>query len=123
MGMNDEQRNAYLKGKRTLEINAYHPLILDLKIRQAEDSEDESLKNLAKLLYDTALLGSGFTVDDSQSMANRVFGLMAESLNLEDMTVNEPELEETDIDLDLDAMDENEGDVGFDVEEMLKDEL
>merc|ERR1712086_12017 len=45
--MSDESRAAYLKGRRTLEINPHHPIILDLKVKQEMDTEDDTIKTIA----------------------------------------------------------------------------
>lgn len=37
--MADDSKHAYMKGKRTLEINAHHPLIRELKAKVAADPE------------------------------------------------------------------------------------
>lgn len=37
--MADDSRHAYMKGRRTLEINAHHPIIKELKAKVAADPE------------------------------------------------------------------------------------
>lgn len=55
---------AMMRGQRTLEINPDHPLIVGLRDKVTDDKEDESAKAMAALLYETALLESGFELDD-----------------------------------------------------------
>ena len=61
-----------MKGKKTLEINYKHPLVAALKEKYEADGEDESSKNLAVVMFETALIESGFVIDDSKSMARRL---------------------------------------------------
>ena len=61
--LSDDSRASYMRGKKTLEINPRHPLIKTLRDRAAAEPEDESVKDLATVLYETAMLESGFTFD------------------------------------------------------------
>ena len=64
----------YMKGKKTMEINPTSPVILDLKAKQA--AGDASASATAELLFDTALLTSGFNIDQPAEFAAKIFGLM-----------------------------------------------
>lgn len=59
-----------MRGQRTLEINPDHPLIVGLKDKMTSDKNDESAKATAALLYETALLESGFELDDPKVCRN-----------------------------------------------------
>merc|ERR1712025_1192107 len=61
--------------KKTLEINARHPIIVALKAKVEADKEDVAIKDIATLLYDTALLQNGFLMEEPQQFSaiiNRV---------------------------------------------------
>ena len=60
--LGDAERASYMKGKRILEINPHHPLITELKQRFEADKDSSTTASLASLLYETALLESGFQV-------------------------------------------------------------
>ena len=60
--LGDAERQSYMKGKRILEINPRHPLIQQVKDKFEADPENGP-SALAKILYETALLESGFQVD------------------------------------------------------------
>ena len=60
--LGDAERQAYMKGKRILEVNPRHPLIQQVKAKFESDPENASTAALAKILYETALLESGFQV-------------------------------------------------------------
>ena len=51
-----------MKGKRILEVNPRHPLIQQVKAKFESDPDNASTAALAKILYETALLESGFQV-------------------------------------------------------------
>jgi heat shock protein beta len=73
---------------KILEINPGHPVIKELsrRVDTAGDSEAEQaeLKSAAKVIYYTALLNSGFSLDkDSGSFAGEINTLLARSLNVD----------------------------------------
>eukprot|EP00240_Pyramimonas_obovata_P003515 CAMPEP_0118921756 /NCGR_PEP_ID=MMETSP1169-20130426/929_1 /TAXON_ID=36882 /ORGANISM="Pyramimonas obovata, Strain CCMP722" /LENGTH=833 /DNA_ID=CAMNT_0006862535 /DNA_START=48 /DNA_END=2549 /DNA_ORIENTATION=+ len=86
---------SYMKGRRTLEINPRHPIIKELKARVAADDHGEEIRNLARTLYDTALLESGFMLDDAKAFSKRMFDLVSKNLDIpDDAEVDEePEVE------------------------------
>lgn len=51
-----------MKGKRILEVNPRHPLIQQVKDKFEAQPDNAANGALAKLLYETALLESGFQV-------------------------------------------------------------
>lgn len=60
--LGDAERQAYMKGKRILEVNPRHPLIQQVKEKFEADPDSAANGALAKILYETALLESGFQV-------------------------------------------------------------
>lgn len=70
--LGDSQRQAYMMGKRTLEINPRHPLVVELLAKVEADPEDSAARDTASLLYETALLESGFPMQDDKAFATRV---------------------------------------------------
>ena len=73
--------------KKTLELNPRHPLVKKLKERFDEDSEDETTKDIANMLYETATLRSGFILPDTLSFAERIERMMRLSM---DIPLDEP---------------------------------
>merc|ERR1711879_817883 len=120
---------AATKASKILEINFRHPVIQALKESVADDSESEDAKDLAKLLFDTALLQSGFIIesDNIGSFASRVDRIVRQSLGVDaDAAVEElPEFpdedEDDEDDEDYDDEDDDEDDEDEDDDE--KDEL
>lgn len=81
---NPEQYNQ-MKAMKTLELNPRHPIIIELNKLIKSDPTSDSTRDLAFLVYDTALLASGFHHDDAESFATRMHRTIASSLNLNSM--------------------------------------
>ena len=101
-----------LTASRTLELNPRHPIVVKLNqaVEAGDSSEADSTKDLAWLMYDTALLQSGFFQDDVESFSERMFRTIGKSLKVESMELaqeieveQEEEEESGDIDMDNDA--------------------
>lgn len=88
--LSDASKQAYMRGKRVLEINPRHPIIKELRERVVNDPEDESVKLTAKLIYQTALMESGFDLSDPKDFASHIYSSVKSSLNISpDATVDE----------------------------------
>lgn len=66
----------YMTAKKHLEINPLHPIIETLREKAEADKNDKAVKDLVILLYETALLSSGFTLEDPQTHANRIYRMI-----------------------------------------------
>uniref|UniRef100_K3WJT2 Histidine kinase/HSP90-like ATPase domain-containing protein n=1 Tax=Globisporangium ultimum (strain ATCC 200006 / CBS 805.95 / DAOM BR144) TaxID=431595 RepID=K3WJT2_GLOUD len=75
-----------------LELNPRHPIISKLNQLVADKPDDEETKDLAWLLYDAALVNSGFDMNDFDHFAARVYRIMKGSMGLENLEL-EPEIE------------------------------
>ncbi|XP_065048576.1 endoplasmin homolog [Musa acuminata AAA Group] len=90
--LSDATKQAYMRGKRVLEINPRHPIIKELRDRVAQDSKDEGLKHTARLIYQTALMESGFILNDPKDFASSIYKSVQKSLDISpDATVEEEE--------------------------------
>jgi heat shock protein beta len=100
--LSDSSKQAYMRGKRVLEINPRHPIIKELRDKVAQDGESESLKQTARLVYQTALMESGFNLPDPKDFASSIYKSVQRSLDLspdatieeEDEVEEQPEVEE-----------------------------
>ena len=81
--MGDESRHEYMRGKKTLEVNPRHPMIAALKERAVTDPDSEETETLAKLMFETAMLESGFSFDKPQEYTSRVFDLLKSNMGIE----------------------------------------
>ena len=83
--LGDKSASHYMMSKKTLEINPYHSIVKELKTKLALDDETSKKINLniVNLMYDTALIDSGFTLDHSGSFANRIYNMLAMGLGVD----------------------------------------
>ncbi|KAL6982509.1 heat shock protein 90 [Sarracenia purpurea var. burkii] len=80
--LSDASKQAYMRGKRVLEINPRHPIIKELRERVVKDPEDGSVKQTAQLVYQTALMESGFMLNDPKDFASHIYDSVKNSLNI-----------------------------------------
>lgn len=119
----DASNEFYASQKKTLELNVRHPLVKKLKEMVEADAGDEAAKDLAKVLFDTATLRSGFQVKNTLDFAQRIEKVLRLSTNigLDEAVEEEPEEEEEAA--DEGASDENEEEeVNAEGEEESKDD-
>merc|ERR1719482_348951 len=84
-----------MSGRKTLEINANHPVVADLLAKVKADKEDKSALDSAQVLFQTALLESGYEIADPSALVNRVYRLMSKELGVDpDAPVKEVEVPE-----------------------------
>jgi heat shock protein beta len=92
----DPTQDFYSNQKKTLEINPRHPVIKELKSRIEADKEDKLAATTANLLFETATLRSGFSLQDSVGFADRIETMLKSSLSIDvnEQAEEEPEEEE-----------------------------
>ena len=64
----------YANQKKTLEVNPRHPLVKELLKRVETDKEDKTAKDLARVLFETATLRSGYLIKVSLTLWMLVIG-------------------------------------------------
>lgn len=75
--MADSRAMEYMKGRRIMEINPESPVIAALKSQFEADPAGAAAKATAELLYETALVTSGFNVESPKDFASRIYSLIA----------------------------------------------
>lgn len=81
---------AAMRGQRSLEINPKHPLIQALKEKVAAGDDEAGAEAAATLLFEAALLESGFSVDDSTAFSGALQQLLAGSLGVDASSLPAP---------------------------------
>jgi len=78
----DPSKQYYATQKKTLEINPRHPLLKELKKRVEANKSDQTASDLAIVMYETAVLRSGYALPDTAGFAGRVERMMRLGLNI-----------------------------------------
>ncbi len=74
--LRDNSTMGYMMAKKHLEINPDHPIMETLRQKADADKNDKAVKDLVILLFETALLSSGFSLDDPQTHSNRIYRMI-----------------------------------------------
>merc|ERR1719273_2902590 len=84
-----------MSGRKTLEINPNHPVIVDLLAKVKASKDDSAALDTAAVLFQTALIESGFEIADPSALVNRVYRLMSKELGVDpDAPLKEVEVPE-----------------------------
>merc|ERR1712003_405671 len=111
-----------MSGRKTLEVNANHPVIIDLLTKVKADKTDAAALDTAHVLFQTALIESGYEIADPSALVNRVYRLMSKELGVDpDAPLKEVEVPEDEEEAEEEDKDE-EGDDSEDKEEDEKKE-
>merc|ERR1712218_372687 len=81
--LRDTSTMGYMAAKKHMEINPDHSIVEIMRTKAEADKNDKSLKDLVWLLYETALLTSGFSLDDPQVHASRIHRMIKMGLGLD----------------------------------------
>ena len=80
--------------KKIVEINPYHPFIREL-LERVKSEVDQDTEEAAKLLFDVALMNSGFELEDSSTFSSRFHKVMSDAMGIpRDSKVEEFEQED-----------------------------
>jgi len=84
--LRDTSTMGYMAAKKHLEINPDHSILENLRQRAEADKNDKSVKDLVMLLFETALLSSGFSLEDPAVHAQRIHRMIKLGLGIDDDT-------------------------------------
>merc|ERR1712242_409226 len=82
--LRDTSTMGYMAAKKHLEINPDHSIISNLKEKADVDKNDKSVKDLVLLLFETALLSSGFTLEDPATHSQRIHRMIKLGLGIDE---------------------------------------
>ncbi|XP_077195853.1 endoplasmin [Paroedura picta] len=90
----DISTNYYASQKKTFEVNPRHPVIKDMLRRIQENEDDQTVADLAVVLFETATLRSGYLLPDTKEYGERIERMLRLSLNIDPEEKVEEESEE-----------------------------
>merc|ERR1712183_844390 len=82
--LRDTSTMGYMAAKKHLEINPDHSIVENLRQRADADKNDKSVKDLVLLLFETALLSSGFSLEDPAVHAKRIHRMIKLGLGIDE---------------------------------------
>merc|ERR1712161_184379 len=115
----NKEQIGMMSGRKTLEINPSHAVVVDLLEKVKADKENAAAIDTAQVLFQTALIESGYDIADPSALVNRVYRLMSKELGVDpdaplkevEVPEDEEEAEEEDKDEDGDE-EEDDKDAG-----------
>jgi len=82
--LRDTSTMGYMAAKKHLEINPDHSIIENLRQKADADKNDKSVKDLVLLLFETALLSSGFALEDPAIHSQRIHRMIKLGLGIDE---------------------------------------
>merc|ERR1712060_710944 len=112
-----------MSGGKTLEINPKHPVVVDLLTKVKASKDDKAAMDTAAVLFQTALIESGFEIADPSALVNRVYRLMSKELGVDpDAPLKEVEVPEEEEEAEEEKDEGDEDEEGDDAEDKAGEE-
>merc|ERR1712025_1398575 len=98
-----------MSGRKTLEVNPNHPVVTDLLSKVKANKEDPAAMDTALVLFQTALIESGYDISDPSALVSRVYRLMSKELGVDpDAPLKEVEVPEEEEEAEEEEAEEEE---------------
>eukprot|EP00434_Breviolum_minutum_P021413 symbB.v1.2.018894.t1/scaffold1526.1/size113566/1 len=115
----NKEQLSMMAGRKTLEINPNHPVIVDLLAKVKASESDEAASKTAEVLFQTALIESGFEIADPSSLVTHVYKLMSKELGVNpDAPLKEIEVPEDEEEAEEEDKDDEEEDTKEEKEDL-----
>ncbi|OWK60034.1 Heat shock cognate protein HSP 90-beta [Lonchura striata] len=82
--LRDSSTMGYMMAKKHLKISPDHPIVETLRQKADADKNDKAVEDLVVLLFETALLSSGFSLEDPQTHSNRTYRMIKLGLGIDE---------------------------------------
>ncbi|KAF9934816.1 heat shock protein 90 [Mortierella alpina] len=82
--LRDTSMSSYMASKKSLELNPKHPIIKTLRVKVDVDKNDKAVQDLTLMMYDVALIVSGFSIEKTDTFAGRIYRMIKLGLAIVD---------------------------------------
>uniref|UniRef100_A0A1B6D590 Heat shock protein 83 n=1 Tax=Clastoptera arizonana TaxID=38151 RepID=A0A1B6D590_9HEMI len=97
--LRDTSTMGYMAAKKNLEINPDHSIMETLRQKADVEKNDKAVKDLVMLLFETAMLSSGFALEDPGVHASRIYRMIKLGLGIDEEEPAPNEEEKTDVEM------------------------
>merc|ERR1712059_176025 len=113
-----------MSGRKTLEVNPNHPVVVDLLQKFKDDKDNAAAVDTAQVLFQTALIESGYEIADASALVSRVYRLMSKELGVDpDAPMKEVEVPEEEEEEEAEEEEEEEDDEKEEADDEQKEDL
>ncbi|KAG8047966.1 hypothetical protein GUJ93_ZPchr0008g11700 [Zizania palustris] len=78
--LGDTSSLEFMRGRRIFEINPEHPIVKDLNAACKNEPDSTEAKRAVELLYETALISSGYTPESPAELGGKIYEMMTIAL-------------------------------------------